>query len=119
MSSKNSIKSFVSLILILSSLFAIAFLQMEERRQGYYLLQLNKELKTKMEARRVLEIQRLQALRPQKIEKEIQARTALNQAHSDQIIHLPSPILNHLSKTSSSSSGSKNFLNKESWESNL
>lgn len=91
-SSKSSIKSLISLILILSSLFAIAFLQMEERRQSYHLLQLNKDLKTKIEARRNLEVRRLNALRPQKIEKEIQQRTALNHAQSEQIIHMPNPI---------------------------
>jgi len=70
----------------------MAFLQMEERRQSYYLLQLNKELKSMIENRRNLEIKRLNALRPQKIEKEIQSRTALNQAQSEQIIHMMDPL---------------------------
>ena len=90
--SRSSIKSLISLILILSSLFSMAFLQMEERRQSYYLLQLNKELKSMIENRRNLEIKRLNALRPQKIEKEIQSRTALNQAQSEQIIHMMDPL---------------------------
>lgn len=102
-SSKSSIKSLISLILILSSLFAIAFLQMEERRQSYHLLQLNKDLKTKIEARRNLEVQRLNALRPQKIEKEIQERTALNHAQSEQIIHMPNPISQAYSEVGGSS----------------
>lgn len=89
---RSSIKSLISLILILSSLFSMAFLQMEERRQSYYLLQLNKELKSMIENRRNLEIKRLNALRPQKIEKEIQSRTALNQAQSEQIIHMMDPL---------------------------
>lgn len=63
---------------------------MEERRQNYHVLKLNRELKKSMELRRVLEVKRLSALRPQKIEKEIQSRTAFMQAESDQIIHLPS-----------------------------
>lgn len=102
---------------MLSSLFAIAFLQMEERRQSYDLLHLNKELKTKIEARRNLEIKRLNALRPQKIEKEIQERTALNQAQSDQIIHMPSPI--PLSLSGSSLAEPQSLLSKEVLESNL
>ncbi len=116
-SSKNSIKSLISLTLILSSLFAIAFLQMEERRQSYHLLQLNKDLKAKIEARRNLEIKRLNALRPQKIEKEIQERTALNQAQSDQIIHMPSLI--PLSFSGGGTTDSSSLLSKEVLESNL
>jgi hypothetical protein len=63
---------------------------MEERRHNYQVLKLNRELKKTMELRRNLEVKRLSALRPQKIEKEIQSRTAFIQAESDQIIHLPS-----------------------------
>ncbi len=63
---------------------------MEERRQNYQVLKLNRELKQAMELRRSLEVKRLSALRPQKIEKEIQSRTAFIQAETDQIIHLPS-----------------------------
>ena len=128
-SSKNSIKSMTSLILILSSLFVIAFLQMEERRQTYHLLKLNKDLKQMIETRRSLEIKRLNALRPQKIEKEIQARTALNQAQSEQIIHMPNPMLNPMlnsrlnpnlnSFSGGSSLDSSAFLNGGTVESNL
>lgn len=67
---------------------------MEERRENYHILQLNRDLKKTMELRRSLEVKRLNALRPQKIEKEIQSRTAFNQADSGQIIHLPSVQLN-------------------------
>lgn len=67
----------------------IAFLQMEERHQSYEILKNNRELKKIIEFRRSLEVKRLKALRPQKIEKEIQTKTTLNQAQSDQIIHLP------------------------------
>jgi len=108
----------ISLVLILSSLFAIAFLQMEERRQTYYLLQLNKDLKKNIETRRNLEIKRLNALRPQKIEKEIQSRTALNQAQSDQIIHMPSTTLNSIPSGVISDS-SLLSIKKEFVESNL
>lgn len=66
---------------------------MEERRQSYQLLKLNRDLKKIIETRRNLEVKRLKALRPQKIEKEIQSRTALNQAHSEQIIHLPNSLV--------------------------
>jgi hypothetical protein len=83
---------------------------MEELRQSYYLMQLNKDLKKKIEARRSLEIKRLNALRPQKIEKEIQARTALNQAQSDQIIHMPNPILNSISNNGPSVNESEAYL---------
>jgi hypothetical protein len=88
--SNNSIKSLISLIFFLSTLFALAFLQMEERRQNYHILKLNRDLKKIMESRRSLEVKRLNALRPQKIEKEMQNRPALVQAGSEQIIHLPS-----------------------------
>lgn len=86
---KSSIKSLVSLVLILGSLFTLAFLQMEERRENYEVLKLNRELKKAMELRRSLEIKRLNALRPQKIENEMKNKGALNHAESGQIIHLP------------------------------
>ncbi len=87
--SRKSIKSLLSLLFILGTLFVIAFLQMEERHQSYEILKNNRDLKKIMESRRSLEVKRLKALRPQKIEKEIQTRTTLNQAQSNQIIHLP------------------------------
>lgn len=86
---KSSVKSLVSLVLIIGSLFSLAFLQMEERRQSYEVLRLNRDLKKTMEKRRNLEVKRLNALRPQKIEKEIQGRTEFGQAQSEQIIYLP------------------------------
>ena len=86
---KSSVRSLLSLIIIIGSLFTLAFLKMEERRQNYELLKLNRDLKKAIELRRSLEIKRLNALRPQKIEKEIKNRAAFNQAHADQIIYLP------------------------------
>ena len=62
---------------------------MEERRQNYQVLKLNRELKRNIEQRRSLEVQRLKALRPQKIEKEMETRTAFSRAETSQIIHLP------------------------------
>lgn len=88
-SPKSSIRSLISLTLIITSLFSVAFLQMEERRQSYAVLKLNRELKKNIEQRRGLEVKLLNALRPQKIEREVQSRTVLNQAESKQIIHLP------------------------------
>lgn len=86
---RSSIRSLISLILIIGTLFTVAFLQMEERRENYEVFKLNRDLKKAIELRRSLEIRRLNALRPQKIEKEIKNRAGFNRAESDQIIHLP------------------------------
>ncbi|MEY4616434.1 MAG: hypothetical protein RJB66_1394 [Pseudomonadota bacterium] len=86
---RSSIRSLISLILVIGTLFTVAFLQMEERRENYEVLKLNRDLKKAIESRRSLEIQRLTALRPQKIEKELKNRANFNRAGSDQIIHLP------------------------------
>jgi hypothetical protein len=63
---------------------------MEERRQNYQVLKLNRDLKKIIERRRSLEVKRLKALRPQKIEKDVLNRSELTQAQSGQIIYLPS-----------------------------
>lgn len=84
----STYKSLISLLIVFISLFIVAFFHLEERRQGYGILKLNRELKARVEKRRLLEIKRLKALRPQKIEKEIQAKTDFNPAGFHQIIHL-------------------------------
>lgn len=94
----STYKSLISLFLIIGSLFTLAFLQMEERRRGYEVLKLNRELKVLLEKKKLLEIKRLKALKPQKIENEIQARNDFNQADFRQIIHL-SPAVEDISKT--------------------
>ncbi len=104
----SSYRSLISLVIIIGSLFSLAFLQMEERRQSYHVLKLNRELKKTMETRRSLEVKRLNALRPQKIEKEIQTRTALNHASSEQIIHLPSiPVSTSVSSNEADGQGTR------------
>lgn len=87
--SSLSHRSLLSLVLILGTLFLAAFVKMEGRRLSYELLILNRELKKTVETRRILELKKLSALRPQKIEKEIQSRTAYSQADASQIVHLP------------------------------
>lgn len=80
--------AFFSIIIIISTLFTLVFLQMEERRIGYEILKLNKELKTTTEKRRLLSIKMAQISRPQQIENIAKEKGSLLKADHSQIINL-------------------------------
>lgn len=84
----KEVKPLVSILLFIFALFSLVFLQMEERRLNYELLKLNKELKKTLEVRRFQEIKLAKATRPERIEKEIQLKTALADPRESQIIHM-------------------------------
>jgi hypothetical protein len=88
----KEIKPLVSIVIFIFSLFTLVFLQMEERRLNYELLKLNKELKKTLEARRFQEIKLAKATRPERIEREIQFKTAFTDPRESQIIHMNSGI---------------------------
>lgn len=61
---------------------------MEERRQGYVVLKLNKEHKRFLEEKRTKEIQLAKLTRPQLLEQVAQSKLTLKKVQSNQIIHL-------------------------------
>lgn len=88
----QNIKPFFSVLIIISSLFAIVFLQMEERRIGYQVLKLTREYKKSAEFKRNKEIYLAKITRPQLLENVAQNQFTLKKIQSNQIIHLAGPV---------------------------
>lgn len=90
MSQKNihQLKPFASVLIIISTLFAIVFLQMEERRVGYGVLKLTREYKKASEDRRSKEIQLAKVTRPQLLDQIAKNKLTLKKIESKQIVHL-------------------------------
>lgn len=85
----KTIKPVVSVTMIIMTLFAVVFLQMEERRLGYSLLKVNREYRKISEVKKSKEIQLAKVTRPQWVEKMAYSRFTLKRAESHQIILLP------------------------------
>lgn len=88
----SQLKPFFSVLLIIMTLFSIMFLQMEERRMGYSVLKLTRELKKVTEERQTREIQLAKVTRPQLLDHMAQSRFTLKKIQANQIIHLSGPI---------------------------
>ena len=82
------LKPFLSVVIIIVTLFGLVFLQMEERRMGYELLNLNRDQKRLVEERRLKEMQLAKMTRPQQVERVAAARLTLRKVQASQIIHL-------------------------------
>ena len=86
------LKPLLSVLIIVISLFSLAFFQMEERRLGYNLLKLNRDHREKLEQKRSLEVQLAKITKPQLLDQVAQSRLTLKKLQSNQIIHLSGPI---------------------------
>lgn len=84
----SPLKPFLSVIIIIVTLFGLVFLQMEERRMGYELLILNRDQKRLVEERRLKEMQLAKMTRPQQVEKMAASTLTLRKVQASQIIHL-------------------------------
>ena len=84
----KTIRPFVSVVLIIATLFTIVFLQMEERRAGYVLLKMNHEQRALIDEKREREILLAKASRPQFVEQVAQRHLTLKKVSAAQIIHL-------------------------------
>ena len=84
----SSLKPFLSIFLIVSSLLLVVFLKMEERRLGYSLLKLNHEHRQLLEEKRSKSVLLAKITRPQNVERLAQKRFTLKKVQASQIIHL-------------------------------
>lgn len=84
----KQLKPFLSVLIIIATLFSIVFLQMEERRMGYSVLKLTREFKKVQEEKRVKEITLAKVTRPQLLESMAQQKFTLKKIQANQIIHL-------------------------------
>lgn len=88
----NQLKPFFSVLIVILTLFTIVFLQMEERRMGYSVLKLTREIKKAVEEKRTKEIQLAKVTRPQLLDKMAQSKFTLKKVQANQIIHLSGPV---------------------------
>ena len=78
----------LSILTIIFSLFTFVFLQMEERRLGYELLQLGKDRRKIREMKKQKEMVFAHLTRPQNIEKMATMKGELRKMRPHQLIHL-------------------------------
>jgi biopolymer transport protein ExbD len=88
MQQKFNLKPFLSVVLIILTLFVVVFLQMEERRMGYSILVKNRELKKAKDEKRAKSIQLAKSTRPQHVEQVATTKFTLKKVQANQIIHL-------------------------------
>ncbi len=90
------LRPFLSVFLIVISLFVVVFAKMEERRLGYAVLKLTREQRKAVADQRAKMVHLAKLTRPELVEKMAQNRLTLKKVQTDQIIHLPgSSELNH------------------------
>ena len=94
MNRKNikKLKPFLSVLIIIATLFSIVFLQMEERRMGYSVLKLTREYKKVQEEKRVKEVTLAKVTRPQLLESMAHQKFTLKKIQANQIIHISGPV---------------------------
>ncbi len=90
----HEVKPILSVFFIISTLFIVVFLKMEERRQGYEILKLTQEHRHLIEDKREKNMHLAKITRPQLVEKLAQRRLTLRKLQNSQIIHLSGNSLN-------------------------
>lgn len=95
------LKPFLSVFFIVTTLFALVFLKMEERRMSYVVLKQTREYKKAAEIQKQKEIQLAKLTRPQFIEDIAKSKFILKRATPAQIIRLnPNTSVSYLNPTS-------------------
>jgi len=81
-------KPFLSILLVIATLFSLVFMQMEELRIGYVILKMTREQRQVIQEKRAKTMQLAKLTRPQHVEKMAQRRFTLKKIQASQIIHL-------------------------------
>lgn len=82
------LKPFLSILFLISTLIALVFVKMEERRLSYVVLKLTKEFKKINEVKKQKEIALAKLTRPQLLENVATKKLTLKRISQSQIIHL-------------------------------
>lgn len=82
------LRPFLSISTVIGALFVIVFLQMEERRLGYELLNLRKEQKTLLEEKKFQEIAFAKASKLEILNQLARTRLSMKKVNATQVIHL-------------------------------
>ena len=84
----GQLRPFLSLVLIIGTLFVLAFLQMESRRLGYVVLKQSREFKTMQDRMRAKSVQFARVTRPERVRDLAMHRLTMTDAKKGQIIHM-------------------------------
>lgn len=84
----QELKPFLSLIIIVTTLFVVAFMKMEVRRLGYVVLKTTKQYKTLKDQQLLKTMDLARVTRPDHVRRYAISRLTLNEAQSGQIIQL-------------------------------
>lgn len=84
----GELKPFLSIVLIISTLFTLVFLKMEVRRMGYSVFALSRNYKVLRDRHRLLVMQYAQITRPDRVKKIAVSKYTLNDAKVGQIIQM-------------------------------
>lgn len=88
----KEMKPLISLVFIVSTLFGLVFIQMEERRVSYQVLKLTQDHKKVIEEKRLKTSNLAKMTRPQLIERTAQNQFTLRKVQTSQVIHLNSAV---------------------------
>ncbi|OQW49868.1 MAG: hypothetical protein A4S09_11510 [Proteobacteria bacterium SG_bin7] len=83
-----SIKPFISVVLVILTLFSLVFMKMDIRRLSYSVLQLAQKEKLMKDRYRYRSLKLAQVMRTERIKSYAQTYLALNEAQRGQIIHM-------------------------------
>ena len=79
---------FISVLIIVATLFSLVFLKMEVRRMGYSVLKSTKEYKALRDHHRMMSMEYARLTRPELVKKYAVNRLNFNDARNGQIIQL-------------------------------
>lgn len=84
----SQLKPFLSLLFVISTLFGLVFIKMEERRLSYIVLKVTKEHKKNVEIKKQKELELAKLTRPQHLQDVATQKLTLKRITASQIIHL-------------------------------
>ena len=84
----TELKPFVSVLVLIATLFSLVLLKMEVRRMGYSVLKATKEVQQLKDQNRLLVMEYARLTRPEHIRRYALAHLTLNDARLGQIIQL-------------------------------
>ena len=82
------LKPFISVMLIISTLFVVAFFKMEVRRLGYAVWKKNDVLRKTKEDHQRLSVTLVERMQPSRIHKIAQVKLSMQKANPEQIIQM-------------------------------
>jgi cell division protein FtsL len=84
----HGLKPFLSILLLVSTLFSLVFLKMEVRRMGYSVLKASQEFHKLEDHHRMMSMEYARLTRPEHVRKYAMSHLTLNDARNGQIIQL-------------------------------